>query len=172
MTVADAQQDAPSKPCSAPRSALGKGLCSGIHPPSTALQALRKRLQESDDALQEALRKQEEEDNRVQQQVNKLLALQDTARSVIRKLVNAEEATESSYTCLSCLSIFNKPVTCVPCGHTFCAACMPRGAASQRECKECGLETVHTFPAETLDLLAGKFKYRKQVLSELLHELG
>lgn len=41
----------------------------------------------------------------------------------IQRIVAAEEASESTYSCLLCLELFTKPRTCVPCGHTFCEAC-------------------------------------------------
>jgi hypothetical protein len=40
--------------------------------------------------------------------------------SVVAKLLVSETATEPSFTCTQCMSLFKDPVTCVPCGHSFC----------------------------------------------------
>ena len=45
-------------------------------------------------------------------------------RTVISKLIKAEEATEGAFTCLACMNIYRKPVTCIPCGHSFCIGCI------------------------------------------------
>jgi chromosome segregation ATPase len=45
-------------------------------------------------------------------------------RNVVARLIKSEEATEPAFTCLSCSSIYRAPVTCIPCGHSFCLACI------------------------------------------------
>jgi hypothetical protein len=34
----------------------------------------------------------------------------------VKKLTRAEEALESTVTCMACMGIFTSPVLCVPCG--------------------------------------------------------
>eukprot|EP00899_Mesostigma_viride_P015333 jgi/Mesvir1/23800/Mv10613-RA.1 len=48
--------------------------------------------------------------------------------NTVNKLLAAEEAQESCYTCMICLAIFDHPITCAPCGHTFCAKCLAETA--------------------------------------------
>jgi hypothetical protein len=58
-----------------------------------------------------------------------------------RKLVNAttqllhlEQSLGSNYTCLLCMGVYSSPVAVVPCGHTYCKACL----LAEKGCRECG----------------------------------
>lgn len=51
-------------------------------------------------------------------------------RNTVQKLIHAEDSLSSNYTCLSCLRVFDQPVTCVPCGHTFCQTCLSQNQVS------------------------------------------
>eukprot|EP00667_Euglena_gracilis_P003952 EG_transcript_3969 len=122
----------------------------------------------------EALRqKQAVEDKRVENQLARLKVLQETAVAVTRKLIAAEEGAESLHTCLACLRIFARPTTCVPCGHTFCLDCLPRPPVGGGGlcCPECERAVQHHFQSDALDMLSGKYTYRRQVLGDLLREL-
>ena len=44
--------------------------------------------------------------------------------NVYEKLTKAEESTEGAFTCFACMGLYRSPVTCVPCGHSFCTPCM------------------------------------------------
>lgn len=56
-------------------------------------------------------------------------------KTTITQLLHVEESLESNCTCLLCLEVLRQPTTCVPCGHTYCAACL---AQHQHLCVECG----------------------------------
>eukprot|EP00668_Euglena_longa_P029743 GGOE01037113.1.p1 GENE.GGOE01037113.1~~GGOE01037113.1.p1 ORF type:complete len:747 (-),score=249.77 GGOE01037113.1:200-2362(-) len=128
-----------------------------------------KRLSEE---LEELRQQQALEDRRVETQLARLRVLKETAVAVTRKLIAAEEGAESLHTCLSCLRIFTRPTTCVPCGHTFCGACLPQPVSNAPLCcPECDRVVQHHFLSEALDLLSGKYTYRRQVLGDLLREL-
>lgn len=47
-------------------------------------------------------------------------------QATVAKLVVNEDASEASFTCFSCVGIFTKPVTCIPCGHSYCLACIEK----------------------------------------------
>eukprot|EP00736_Rhodelphis_marinus_P001988 Rmarinus@m.7778 len=92
--------------------------------------------------------------------------------SVVARLRHVEEATEPLVTCLKCLSLFQDPVTCVPCGHSYCRKCaneLRESAGNSYFCGECGrAERVdYLFTNETIDQLASKYEYRLQCLAEL-----
>jgi hypothetical protein len=107
---------------------------------------LERRLQEAERALGLSRRRDEE------------------LRVTIAKLIVAEEASETAFTCMSCLKIFTDPVTCTPCGHSFCAQCMRR----RGYCLQCGPKTaVRYHPNELLGALAAKCLFRKQALASL-----
>ncbi|KAH8603951.1 RING type zinc finger Zinc finger C3HC4 type (RING finger) [Trypanosoma vivax] len=110
--------------------------------------------------------------------------------AALQRLVVAEEATESAFSCSVCMQLYRKPATCVPCGHTFCEDCLlqhPRnkagsknmtegpGAAEQvseggsvvrkkvRYCPECSFNNCSSaIRVKTLDALTGNFFYRQE----------
>ena len=71
--------------------------------------------------------------------------------------------------------VYERPVMCVPCGHTFCDKCMDKTRDDTTDllhCRECGGATAtECVPVQALELLSGKFTYRKQVLSDLLTDV-
>jgi hypothetical protein len=97
-------------------------------------------------------------------EVQRLREREAELRSVIARLIKAEEATEGAFTCLACVAIYRKPVTCIPCGHSFCLACIERTG----HCQQCGPAVqVSYYPNDLLDQLTAKYVYRKQALSSL-----
>ena len=110
-----------------------------------------------------------------EEEERRLGGLRDRARGCIQKLIQAEEASESAYTCLHCLRPFERPVVCVPCGHTFCDACVDKARDDTNDmlyCRECKAHCAHEAVAVVaLDVLSGKFVYRRQVLSSLLTDV-
>lgn len=76
--------------------------------------------------------------------------------------VQVERSLESNYTCLSCLSIFDDPVICFPCGHCSCRAC-----CTEQTCPECQAKDVQLVPARNLARLAGKFEFKMQALLQI-----
>ncbi|KAK9824116.1 hypothetical protein WJX72_007872 [[Myrmecia] bisecta] len=67
-------------------------------------------------------------------------------RATVSKLVHVEAAQEGLYTCMVCMAIFKHPVTCQPCGHTYCQACLLRsGTPDNPVCVECNGAKVDTW---------------------------
>ncbi|GMH36059.1 hypothetical protein BSKO_03927 [Bryopsis sp. KO-2023] len=86
-------------------------------------------------------------------------------RSTVEKLVHVEESMCSNYTCMICLNVFQSPVTCVPCGHTYCERCL---STKQMECAECKSSgAVSVVPNLALDQLCSKYKYKKSTLQSI-----
>eukprot|EP00163_Fabomonas_tropica_P010008 TRINITY_DN1997_c0_g3_i2.p1 TRINITY_DN1997_c0_g3~~TRINITY_DN1997_c0_g3_i2.p1 ORF type:complete len:505 (+),score=141.24 TRINITY_DN1997_c0_g3_i2:285-1799(+) len=159
--------------------------------------ALQRRLDEAQMSMEERARRQhadlqaaianEKERTQLLQQENqqireeqrklyedKIQALGRKEREMhitIDKLLNAEEALESAFTCLNCFQLFDKAVTCIPCGHSFCGHCadqLKSATETQAWCPECPTTDVsHAMPNVMLDNLVGKFVYKKQALQAL-----
>jgi predicted Zn-ribbon and HTH transcriptional regulator len=83
----------------------------------------------------------------------------------LKKVLAAEEAMEACLTCMSCLELLKDPMTCTPCGHTFCSACLK---TTNSECPECGGGGL-PIKLEMLGTLTSKFEFQKQTLNSL-HE--
>jgi hypothetical protein len=99
-----------------------------------------------------------------QGEVKRMLEREAELRSVIGKLLKAEESTEGAFTCLACMSIYRKPVTCIPCGHSFCTGCIQAAG----HCTQCGPTIKVTYyPNDLLDSLTSKYVFRKQTLASL-----
>lgn len=111
--------------------------------------------------------------------------------SAARALVAAEESSESLYSCPVCLQLFCRPLTSVPCGHTFCTRCFhehprnravlarkPGGVAAATSvtqmlyCPACQLyNSREQIYSVVLDRLAEKFAFRRNTLRDLLASL-
>ena len=94
--------------------------------------------------------------------------------NTIGKLLNVEEAFDSAFTCLHCFNLFDNPVTCIPCNHSYCQGCVDKLKKSNTRgdgkwCTECanGGFVEATVRNELLDQLVGKFIYKKQALAAL-----
>ena len=94
-------------------------------------------------------------------------------RCTVDKLLGADEALESSITCMVCLSIMRNPVTLVPCGHSFCETCAQPGAGTI-QCGECGPGAAVTgcVANGALDTLCVKFSHRVHQLTALRKSLA
>eukprot|EP00946_MAST-07B_sp_MAST-7B-sp1_P003767 g3767.t1 len=118
-----------------------------------------------------------------------LRATETELRATVSKLVAAEEASESAFTCLACMEIMKRPVTCIPCGHSFCEACLTgvpsfgeKNAAGKAQggsivsCPECsssgsGLPpppaTEYHIENQLLENLTARYVFRKQAMGGL-----
>ncbi|RNF09313.1 hypothetical protein TraAM80_02260 [Trypanosoma rangeli] len=100
-------------------------------------------------------------------------------RAVMEMLMAAEGATESLYSCGLCMQLYRNPVTCVPCGHTFCKSCLllhpenkARGKGAASYCPECGLASCSSLVhVRALDTLSGNFSFRRKGVEELQRAL-
>lgn len=64
----------------------------------------------------------------------------------------------ANLSCPYCLEIIKNPITCFPCGHTFCAKCKKGYMPSCSECKdELSMET--TFKNKLLNEILLKIEY-------------
>jgi chromosome segregation ATPase len=86
-------------------------------------------------------------------------------QATVAKLVVNEEASEASFTCFACMSIFTAPVTCIPCGHSWCQKCIEQAGNMCTMCKPAN--KVSYYRNELLEELASRFIFRKQALQTL-----
>lgn len=56
--------------------------------------------------------------------IEMLRSTQDALEKTVSSLVEAETASESSFTCLQCMRLYMSPMTLSPCGHTYCSSCL------------------------------------------------
>mmetsp|Transcript_49741 Transcript_49741/g.155651 ORF Transcript_49741/g.155651 Transcript_49741/m.155651 type:complete len:263 (-) Transcript_49741:357-1145(-) len=90
-------------------------------------------------------------------------------RSTVNKLLSGEEALESSLTCMGCLRLMQAPVTCIPCGHSFCSTCIQGEDGALLGCFECGGDDPvrQVVRSDALDALCAKHAHRMHELVEL-----
>lgn len=120
----------------------------------------------------------------LQDWAGQLRALHAQSITTVKKILAAEKACESGYSCQSCLEVMKDPLVLAPCGHNFCRNCFHEAnqsakARSQRQqgqlagdtrsyCPECRSGSVTcAVPSVSLDLLSGKFAFRVKALEEL-----
>lgn len=101
--------------------------------------------------------------------MEKLQQREKQVQRTIEKLIKTEKASSSALTCMKCFNLYDRPVTCVPCGHVFCKSCLGEIAKESREvlCPECESQIDTSVNSEVIDILAGKCEYRKQTLESL-----
>eukprot|EP00818_Percolomonas_sp_WS_P000064 CAMPEP_0117450278 /NCGR_PEP_ID=MMETSP0759-20121206/8383_1 /TAXON_ID=63605 /ORGANISM="Percolomonas cosmopolitus, Strain WS" /LENGTH=774 /DNA_ID=CAMNT_0005242789 /DNA_START=291 /DNA_END=2611 /DNA_ORIENTATION=+ len=101
--------------------------------------------------------------------VEQLQKREKQVQDTIQKLIKTEKASTSALTCMKCFNLFDRPMTCVPCGHVFCKECLGEIAKESRDvtCPECDQQIQTSVNSEIIDILAGKSEYRKQTLESL-----
>ncbi|KAL4176851.1 hypothetical protein KRP22_001791 [Phytophthora ramorum] len=106
--------------------------------------------------------------------IHLLRKTQDSLEQTVNSLLEAEHASESTFTCLQCMQLFSQPTTLAPCGHTYCAACLAKCGSvdvpSSISCKMCGSANTRTeciFPNYALADLTARFIFRQQSLASL-----
>jgi hypothetical protein len=80
------------------------------------------------------------------------------------QLLHAEEALESTFSCMRCMFLFDSPVTCSPCGHVFCRGCVGEDGGV---CHECGEEIVTRVDNDLMDNVCSKYEYKLGMLRNL-----
>lgn len=100
-------------------------------------------------------------------------------RATVSKLVAAEEASETAFTCMTCMDIMKSPVTCIPCGHSFCEKCLDssvptygeKGEKRKGSCPECDSSaqgrTEYYIENQLLENLCARYVFRKQAIASL-----
>lgn len=88
---------------------------------------------------------------------------------ILNKLTISEETSEMSFKCVVCLKLYNKPVTCQPCGHSYCQRCIEK---KDGKCQECSNLEVEYFFNEILDDLTKKYKQRQNCIIPMLKKLS
>ena len=94
-----------------------------------------------------------------------------------------QEASETAFTCMECMEIMKKPVTCIPCGHSYCEGCLRGGAVSYELrggegksgeknsggecCPECKKKVEYYIENQLLENLCARYVFRKQAISSL-----
>ncbi|KAG1692318.1 hypothetical protein DVH05_025488 [Phytophthora capsici] len=105
--------------------------------------------------------------------ISLLRKAQDSLEQTVNTLLEAENASESTFTCLQCMQLFTHPMTLAPCGHTYCATCLSKCGEvelpSSIACKMCetGIKTECIFPNYALADLTARFIFRQQSLASL-----
>ena len=79
---------------------------------------------------------------------------------------------EASLTCMACMSLLTEPVTCTPCGHTFCAGCVRSetgggGDYQLAVCPECEGQAGRLVSVDSLATLVPNFQFQRQSLAML-----
>ena len=87
---------------------------------------------------------------------------------IINKMYIADQSCEPSFKCIFCNKLFIDPVTCQPCGHSFCKKCIK---SKKDICKECNVK-VKYFPNEILENLTNKFKMRLKTFLPALQQIA
>ena len=87
---------------------------------------------------------------------------------ITTKMLMAEQASEPSFKCTICSNLFVDPITCQPCGHSFCSKCIKKRKSI---CRECKIE-VKYFSNEILENLTNKFKMRYQTYLPALKQMA
>eukprot|EP00743_Colponemidia_sp_Colp-15_P008160 GILK01008849.1.p1 GENE.GILK01008849.1~~GILK01008849.1.p1 ORF type:complete len:576 (-),score=155.59 GILK01008849.1:121-1848(-) len=93
-------------------------------------------------------------------------------RSTLEKIRHASEAMEGALTCLYCMNVYEKPTTCVPCGHSFCRKCVDeikRKNQNVLHCHECGKKVPVQMVIDNtvLENLCSKYAYNRQAVEAL-----
>ena len=113
-----------------------------------------------------------------------LLIAKNELKVTVSKLVTAEESSESAFTCLKCMNIMKSPVTCIPCGHSFCQTCLTgvrkyddgdniSGESSRDttsncpECDEGNAKTDYYIENQLLENLCARYLFRQTALASL-----
>ncbi|KAG7393797.1 hypothetical protein PHYBOEH_006025 [Phytophthora boehmeriae] len=107
--------------------------------------------------------------------IDLLRKTQDSLEKTVTSLMEAEHASESTFTCLQCMQLFTSPMTLAPCGHTYCAACLAKYGSvdepSAISCRMCEGGTSQQaeciFPNHALADLTARFVFRQQSLATL-----
>ena len=113
---------------------------------------------------------------------NSIIAREKRFEDALAEANRAGEAMEACLTCMACLNLVKEAVTCIPCGHVCCAACLVNGSCP--ECEQAPLSHSEaarqrksdvseklprgSIPNETLTNLASKFAHQKQALGALV----
>jgi len=84
-------------------------------------------------------------------------------KNTIAKLRSTEKALEVDLSCQKCLKLMTGPVTCIPCGHSFCSSCL----GDHEDCPTCDMEIEYKFKNELMVVIVSKTKYRKEIFKAL-----
>eukprot|EP01083_Nonionella_stella_P041382 112211_1 len=93
---------------------------------------------------------------------------EDQFKNIVDKMYISDQSCEPSFKCAVCNDLFVDPITCQPCGHSYCRKCIKK----QKEiCKECKIK-VKYFRNEILESLTNKFKMRFRTHLPALRQLA
>ena len=84
-------------------------------------------------------------------------------KNTIAKLESTEKALEVDLSCQKCMQLMVNPVTCIPCGHSFCESCI----GDDDECHACNMDIEYKFKNDLLTVIVSKTKYRKELFKAL-----
>jgi len=97
-----------------------------------------------------------------------LCSKEEEFESVIKKMFISEQSCEPSFKCTICCDLFVDPITCQPCGHSYCSRCIKK---RKSVCKECKIK-VKYFSNEILENLTNSFKMRFKTYLPALQQMA
>ena len=103
--------------------------------------------------------------------ISELTLLRDKEREladIVEKMSIADQSIEPSFKCGVCCELFVDPVTCQPCGHSFCRRCIKQKKGTCAECKM----KVEQFENEILENLTNTYKLRAKTYLPALRQIA
>ena len=103
--------------------------------------------------------------------MERLKVIEKDIKSRMEEYVLAEERMETGFLCPRDLQIFKTPMTLVPCGHTYCRACVESMAEENYntiKCQMCSQIAEGAYLNDQLASVAEQFTRRKSMMLSFL----
>ncbi|KAJ3092585.1 hypothetical protein HK102_005354 [Quaeritorhiza haematococci] len=103
--------------------------------------------------------------------MERIQAIEKELKAHIEEYVLAEERMETGLLCPRDLTIFVKPTTLVPCGHTFCGGCVNAirdENYNDTVCQVCSSKATNTFHNQQLESVCEQFLQRRGLAASFL----
>ncbi|KAJ3332002.1 hypothetical protein HDU76_001618, partial [Blyttiomyces sp. JEL0837] len=106
-----------------------------------------------------------------QPRMERLKAIEKDIKSRMEEYALAEERMETGFLCPRDLQCFHKPMTLIPCGHTYCKGCLDQLKEENYnviKCQVCNVPVEHVFRNEQLESVEEQFLRRKTLTLSFL----
>ena len=77
-------------------------------------------------------------------------------------------SVDDNITCYLCMDPFKAPLTCVPCGHNFCAGCYKDHSLTK--CPKCDKSIKLTIEDKVIEDVVLKYSYQKDTIKAFRNE--